>query len=185
MNHRVWVSFPYCRQKTRSCTVYVLLFTDFKYFVFSAPPAIATIFLEESRAVTTIFLEESIPRAVTQHRPPGQLRCLGQGLRVGGPSTPPFWRTRDEFCTVWNSARMSSVRYGTRLAYIHKYTHIHTTHTHIHTRTHTYIHVHRTYTHAYTRTHVQARTQTSITCTHTHKRTRTHAHMRVPTPLLV
>jgi hypothetical protein len=31
---------------------------------------------------------------------PGQLRCLGQGVRVGGPGMPPFWRTRD-----WNSAR--------------------------------------------------------------------------------
>ena len=41
----------------------------------------------------------------SQHRPPGQLRCLGGGLRVGGPGTPPFWRTREEFCKVWNSAR--------------------------------------------------------------------------------
>jgi len=24
---------------------------------------------------------------------------LEEGLRVGGPGTPPFWRTRDEFCT--------------------------------------------------------------------------------------
>ena len=32
---------------------------------------------------------------------------LGPGAvtRVGGPGTPPFWRTRNEFCTVWNSAR--------------------------------------------------------------------------------
>ncbi len=29
----------------------------------------------------------------------------GQGLRVGGPCTPPFCRTRKEFCTVRNSAR--------------------------------------------------------------------------------
>ena len=36
---------------------------------------------------------------------PGQRRCLGQGLRVGGPGTPPFWRTRKELCTVRNSAR--------------------------------------------------------------------------------
>ena len=27
------------------------------------------------------------------------------GLRVGGPGTPPIWRTRKEFCTVRNSAR--------------------------------------------------------------------------------
>ena len=26
---------------------------------------------------------------------------------MGGPGTPPFWRTRDEFCTVF--------RYGIRL----------------------------------------------------------------------
>ena len=29
---------------------------------------------------------------------PRQLWILGQGLRVGGPGTPPFWRTRNEFC---------------------------------------------------------------------------------------
>ena len=28
-----------------------------------------------------------------------------KGTTVGGPGTPPFWRTREEFCTVWNSAR--------------------------------------------------------------------------------
>jgi hypothetical protein len=32
-------------------------------------------------------------------------RNLGAGLRVVGPGTPPFWRTRKDFCTVWNSAR--------------------------------------------------------------------------------
>ncbi len=40
---------------------------------------------------------------------PGQLerriQSLEAGLRVGGPGMPPFWRTREEFCTVWNSAR--------------------------------------------------------------------------------
>ena len=41
---------------------------------------------------------------MTQHRPPGQLRCLGPGLRVGGPGTPPF-----------GARGRSSVRYGTRL----------------------------------------------------------------------
>ena len=30
---------------------------------------------------------------------------LGRGLRVGGPGTPPSWRTREELCTVRNSAR--------------------------------------------------------------------------------
>jgi hypothetical protein len=38
-------------------------------------------------------------------RPLGRRWILEAGLRVGGPGTPPFWRTRDEFCTVWNSAR--------------------------------------------------------------------------------
>jgi hypothetical protein len=28
-------------------------------------------------------------------RPLGQRWILGAGLRVGGPGTPPFWRTRD------------------------------------------------------------------------------------------
>jgi hypothetical protein len=32
-------------------------------------------------------------------------RDLGGGLLVGGAGTPPFWRTRNEFCTVWNSVR--------------------------------------------------------------------------------
>ena len=27
-----------------------------------------------------------------------QRRCQGEGLRVGGPGTPPFWRTRLELC---------------------------------------------------------------------------------------
>ena len=36
---------------------------------------------------------------------PGQRRCLGQGLWMGGPGPPPFWRTREELCTVRNSAR--------------------------------------------------------------------------------
>ena len=30
---------------------------------------------------------------------------LEAGLRVGGPGTLPFWRTREELCTVRNSAR--------------------------------------------------------------------------------
>jgi len=38
-------------------------------------------------------------------RPLGQQWILGAGLRVGGPGTPPFWRTREELCTVRNSAR--------------------------------------------------------------------------------
>jgi len=29
----------------------------------------------------------------------------GKLTTVGGPGTPPLGRTRDEFCTVWNSAR--------------------------------------------------------------------------------
>jgi len=59
-------------------------------------------------------------------------RCLGRGLRVGGPGKPPFWRTLEEFCSdgvwdgdyEWGGVRVSrpfgarwksSVRYGTRL----------------------------------------------------------------------
>ena len=38
-------------------------------------------------------------------RPLGRRWILERGLRVGGPGTPPFWRTREELCTVWNSAR--------------------------------------------------------------------------------
>jgi hypothetical protein len=33
-----------------------------------------------------------------QHRPPGQQWILGEGLRGGGPSRPPFWRTPKESC---------------------------------------------------------------------------------------
>ena len=53
----------------------------------------------------------SLPRNNTQcsrsavGRPLGQRWILGPGLRVGGPGTPPFWRTRKELCTVRNSAR--------------------------------------------------------------------------------
>jgi hypothetical protein len=35
----------------------------------------------------------------------GMRWILEAGLRVGGPGTPPIWRTREEFCTVRNSAR--------------------------------------------------------------------------------
>ena len=35
----------------------------------------------------------------------GRRWILEAGLRVGGPGTPPFWRTRNGFCTVWSSAR--------------------------------------------------------------------------------
>ena len=52
-----------------------------------------------------------------QEAPRDQRRCLGQGLRGGGPGTPPFWRTREELCTVRNSALTefgnSSERLGT------------------------------------------------------------------------
>jgi hypothetical protein len=41
----------------------------------------------------------------SQHRPPGQRWILEEGLRAGGPGTPPFWRTWNEFFTVWNSVR--------------------------------------------------------------------------------
>ncbi len=27
---------------------------------------------------------------------------------MGGPGTPPFWRTREEFCTVWNSGDLKN-----------------------------------------------------------------------------
>ena len=52
--------------------------------------------------VINSLLEIQNPLRWLRHR---QLQCLGRGLRVGGPGTPPCWRTRDEFCTVWNSAR--------------------------------------------------------------------------------
>jgi len=38
----------------------------------------------------------TVTRAIeSQHRPPGQLRCLGEGLRVGGPGTPHGTRLGD------------------------------------------------------------------------------------------
>jgi hypothetical protein len=36
---------------------------------------------------------------------PGQRWILEAGLRVEGPGTSPILRTREEFCTVRNSAR--------------------------------------------------------------------------------
>ncbi len=43
-------------------------------------------------------------------RPLGQRWILGQGLRVGGPGTPPFWRrTWKEFCTV-EDTKLSTIK---------------------------------------------------------------------------
>jgi len=33
-----------------------------------------------------------------RYRPPGQQWILGEGLRGGGPSRSPFWRTPEESC---------------------------------------------------------------------------------------
>ena len=41
-------------------------------------------------------------------RPPGQRWILGQGLRVGGPGKPPFWRTLKEFCKGLGSVALKS-----------------------------------------------------------------------------
>ena len=40
---------------------------------------------------------------------PGQRWILEGGLRVGGPGTPPSWRTREELCTVLLVTELGSV----------------------------------------------------------------------------